>query len=92
MSETGVLQSPGMVARSRYVHVRALLAAAIVAIAGLTVAVVLLASSQGGGGSVVSVSAGSSVFQRGAKLDHRGLDTSQSSSAQTGAHLDHRGS
>jgi preprotein translocase subunit SecG len=92
MSETGVLRSPAMVARSRYVHVRALLVAAIVAIVGLTIAVVLLASSQGGGSSVVPVSAGSSVFQSGAQLDHRGLDTSQSSSAQIGAQLDHRGS
>jgi len=91
MSETGVLQGPAMVARSRYVHVRALLAAAIVAIVGLIIAVVLLASSQGGGSSPVPVSAGSSVFQSGAKLDHRGLDTSQSSSAQIGAQLDHRG-
>lgn len=92
MSETGVLQSPAMVARSRYVHVRALLAAAAIAIVGLIIAVVLLASSQGGGTSVVPISAGGSVFQSGAKLDHRGLDTSQSSSAETGAQLNHRGS
>ena len=92
MSETGVLQSPGMVARSRYVHVRALLVPAAIAIVGLIIAVVLLASSQGGGTSVVPISAGSSVFQSGAKLDHRGVDTSKSSTAQIGAQLDHRGS
>ena len=91
MSETGVLRSPAVVARSRYVHVRALLAAAVIAIVGLVIAVVLLASSQGGGSSSVPVSAGRFEFQSGAKLDHRGLDTSQSSSAQAGAQLDHRG-
>jgi hypothetical protein len=94
MSEASALQSPSMVARSRYIHVRALLIAAAIAIVGLTIAVVLLASSQGGGGtsSAAPVNAGSAVFQSGAKLDHRGLDTSQSSAAQVGAQLDHNGS
>ena len=89
MSQASLLEPETMVARSRYDHLRAFFAAALVEVIGLIVAVVLLASSQGGGTTSVTVSPGSSVFQTGAKLDHRGLDTSQSPAAQTGAKLHH---
>jgi hypothetical protein len=48
MSHSISPQHPAVVLRSHYVHVRALLAVAMVAVVGLTVAVVILASSGGG--------------------------------------------
>jgi hypothetical protein len=47
-------QHPAVVLRSHYVHLRALLAVAMIAVVGLTVAVVILAINDDGGGSSVN--------------------------------------
>jgi hypothetical protein len=47
-------QHPAVVLRSHYVHLRALLAVAMIAVVGLTGAVVILAINDGGGASVSS--------------------------------------
>jgi hypothetical protein len=81
MSHTAPAQPPAVVLRSTYLHLRALLAVAIVAIVGLTVAVVLLAASTGGGSTIASSAARanpSAILANpsattGAKLDHRVL-------------------
>jgi hypothetical protein len=49
-------QSPAVVLRSRYTLVRALLAAALVAVVGLTIAVVVVASDGAGAGDASSAS------------------------------------
>jgi hypothetical protein len=51
-------QHPAVVLRSRYVHLRALLAIAMIAVVGLTVAVVILAGN-GAPGSSASLAAAS---------------------------------
>jgi len=48
MSQAIQHQHPAVVMRSQYEHVRALLAVALVAVLGLTVALVLVASTSGG--------------------------------------------
>ena len=90
-------QPPPTVLRSRYVQLRALLAIAITAVAGLTVALVLVASSNSSPGipsaavpaKPTTVHINSSA-EPGAKLDHSGrLETL--GSAELGARLDHTG-
>jgi hypothetical protein len=103
MSE--VTSQPAVVLRSSYLHVRALLAVALIAIVGLTVAVVVLAISNGRGtvasptarAHPVAIGANPSA-EIGAILDHRGLTTTipqavstADPSAEIGAKLDHRG-
>jgi hypothetical protein len=48
MSHTITPQHPAVVLRSHYVHLRSLLAIAMIAVVGLTVAVVILATNNGG--------------------------------------------
>jgi hypothetical protein len=83
MSHTVPTQHPAVVLRSNYQHLRALLAIAIVAIVGLTVAVVVLATS--GNSTLVgsaahansaAISARNASAELGAKLNHRGVTTS----------------
>jgi hypothetical protein len=45
-------QHPAVVLRSQYLHIRTLLAAAMIAVVGLTVAVVIMATSSGGTSTV----------------------------------------
>jgi hypothetical protein len=54
MSQTISTQHPAVVLRSRYQQLRALLAVAMIAVVGLTVAVVVLASSENGVQSATS--------------------------------------
>jgi hypothetical protein len=77
MSHTVPSQHPAVVLRSSYRHLRALLAVALIAIAGLTIAVVVLATSDT---TTISPAA-----QRTA------APTTADPSAQTGAKLDHSG-
>ena len=56
MSQAISNQHPAVVLRSHYNHLRALLAIAMIAVVGLTVAVVLVASDSGSGASSTSVS------------------------------------
>jgi len=55
MSQTFSTQHPAVVLRSRYQHLRALLAVAMIAVVGLTVAVVALATQDDSGQSTVSI-------------------------------------
>jgi hypothetical protein len=80
MSNAVQAQHPAVVLRSSYKHLRALLAIAAIAIAGLTVAVVVLAIGNGRvttssatrvAPSAISTSASANA---GAKLNHRGLN------------------
>lgn len=48
MSQTLSTQHPAVVLRSHYQHVRALLAVAMIAVVGLTIALVIVASNSGG--------------------------------------------
>ena len=81
MNEAIPTQHPAVVLRSQYKLLRALLAVAMIAVVGLTVAVVILATQNGG--SSTSAAASSQVSspaipdssQTGATLDHRGLNT-----------------
>jgi len=54
MSHSISPQHPAVVHRSHYVHLRAVLAIALIAVIGLTVAVVILATSDAGGTSASS--------------------------------------
>jgi hypothetical protein len=80
MSHTVPSQHPAVVLRSSYQHVRALLAVALIAIVGLTIAVVIVATSntatisQAAHGPASATSAAASA-EIGAKLDHRGVNT-----------------
>ena len=47
MSQTVPTQHPAVVLRSHYRHLRALLAIALIAVVGLTIAVVILATAEG---------------------------------------------
>ena len=59
MSQTFSTQHPAVVLRSRYRQLRALLAVAMIAVVGLTVAVVVLATQDDSGqGAVSAVQAG----------------------------------
>ena len=55
MSQTFPTQHPAVVLRSRYQQLRALLAVAMIALVGLTVAVVALATQDDSGPATVSV-------------------------------------
>ena len=55
MSQTLSTQHPAVVLRSRYQQLRALLAVAMIAVVGLTVAVVVLAAQDDGAQSVAAV-------------------------------------
>jgi len=98
MSQAVSPQHPAVVLRSHYLHLRALLAVAIIAIIGLTAAVVVLAANDGGGAAVATaaprVGSAAQTADTGARLNHRGLEyraNSLSATADTGARLDHRG-
>ncbi len=58
MAQTVPRQHPAVVLRSHYTHLRALLAIAMIAIAGLTIAVVVLATNDDGSATSVSTPAG----------------------------------
>jgi hypothetical protein len=101
MADTTGAEAPPTVLRSRYMHVRALLAIAITAIVGLTVALVIVATStnsQSTANSVASVNPLPIRFDHsrelGAKLDHSGRRQQRLDhlgSAELGAKLDHSG-
>lgn len=79
MSEMVPAQHPAVVLRSHYVHLRAMLAIALIAVVGLTVAVVVLATRDNSTSTAASppVSASSALpanASAGATLDHRGLN------------------
>jgi hypothetical protein len=81
MSDAIPSQHPAVVLRSNYQHLRALLAVAMIAVVGLTVAVVILATNNGGSTTArvsspaeVSNPATPASSQAGATLDHRGLN------------------
>ena len=83
--------------RSRYVQLRALLAIAITAVAGLTVALVLVATTNSSprvrGAAVAAKSPTVRVnpmAESGAKLDHAGRFAARASVA-SGARIDHSG-
>lgn len=78
MSEMVPAQHPAVVLRSHYIHLRAMLAIALIAVIGLTVAVVILATRNTSTSTAASpsVSASSALppsASAGARLDHRGL-------------------
>jgi hypothetical protein len=54
MSQTISTQHPAVVLRSHYLHLRALLAIATIAIVGLTIAVVVLAATHSGNATIAS--------------------------------------
>jgi hypothetical protein len=78
MNEAIPSQHPAVVLRSNYQHLRALLAVAMIAVVGLTVAVVILVTQNGGSTTASPTRAAShaaaSSSQAGATLDHRGLN------------------
>ena len=55
MSQTIPNQHPAVVLRTHYNHMRALVAVAMIAVIGLTVALVLVADDSGGGASRAAV-------------------------------------
>jgi hypothetical protein len=78
MSEMVPAQHPAVVLRAHYVHLRAMLAIAVIAVVGLTAAVVVLATRDSSTSTAASpaVSASSALpanASAGARLDHRGL-------------------
>jgi hypothetical protein len=96
MSQTLPTTQPAAVARSKYVHVRSLLAVTCTAILGLAIAVVLLATSRNVTTARVAPASATTAAQTadtGARLDHRGLKDAAliPAPADTGARLDHRG-
>jgi hypothetical protein len=85
MSHT-VPSEPAVIVRSDYTRLRALLLVAIVAIAGLTIAVVLLATNNGTG-TVASSATGTNATGANAAAIHANAVASQ----EAGARLDHSG-
>src|SRR5438309_2283038 len=88
MSQAIPTQHPAVVLRSHYVHLRALLAVATIAIVGLTIAVVVLAATTNGARIAtpsVRVSPPTATADSGARLDHRGIADSKSGSLETRA-------
>ncbi|HEY2602841.1 MAG TPA: hypothetical protein VGI67_14890 [Thermoleophilaceae bacterium] len=82
MSQAISSQHPAVVLRSHYRQLRGLLAIACIAVVGLTVAVVILAtgnqaSSSQSTASATQVSATAATADTGARLDHRGLETTR---------------
>jgi hypothetical protein len=78
MSEMVPAQHPAVVLRAHYVQLRAMLAVALTAIVGLTVAVVVLATNHGSTSTAASPAVSASAAlpasaSAGATLDHRGL-------------------
>jgi hypothetical protein len=79
MSHSVSSQHPAVVLRSHYQHVRALLAVAMIAVVGLTLALVLVASNSGGSTTVISQPARTAtptVFNGGHDEGNAGLSTS----------------
>jgi hypothetical protein len=78
MTDAVSAQHPAVVLRSSYLHLRALLAIAAVAVVGLTVAVAVLAINNGGSTTASPATRVSSAVranpsaETGAKLDHSG--------------------
>jgi hypothetical protein len=97
MSQTLVPRQPDVVARSRHIQLRSLIALACIAIIGLSIAVGVLTNvGNASRPAAVRVRAANAAVQTtdtGARLDHRGLhDTTYLLGlADIGAHLDHRG-
>ena len=89
-------QHPAVVLRSHYMHLRALLAVAMFAIVGLTVAVVTLAVSDGGGSSLSSAApvsapagAGPGVrYDGGPEEGSSGIQASSAASPPAGVRYD----
>lgn len=76
MSQVIPKQHPAVVLRSHYVQLRALLAIAMIAVVGLTVAVVILASEDGAGTSANSGQAVSAPGEAPALRTDRGPEES----------------
>jgi hypothetical protein len=96
MSQTLITNPTSAVPRSKYVHVRSLLAVACAAILALSTAVVLLATN---GNFTAARVTGATAITRpatadvGARLDHSGRREAATVSvlSEPGARLDHRG-
>ena len=95
MSQTLITNPTAVVPRTKYVHVRSLLAVACTAILGLTIAVVLLATNRNMTARVTAASpiTHAAMADDGARLDHSGRREAALLSvlAEPGARLDHRG-
>src|SRR5919198_896223 len=65
MSDAVPAQHPAVVLRSHYVHLRMLLAIAMIALVGLTVAVVILATNDTGGNTAPVASQPASIGYQG---------------------------
>jgi negative regulator of sigma E activity len=80
MSNTVPAQHPAVVLRSTYQHLRAVLAIAMIAIVGLTVAVVVVATNNAkpispAAHRTAPATSAPAFAQAGAKLDHRGVNS-----------------
>jgi hypothetical protein len=89
-------QHPAVVLRSHYMHLRALLAVAMIAIVGLTAAVVILAINDGGSSSLSSAAPVSTPaaeapgvrFDGGPEEGTRGIRASSPASPPAGIRFD----
>ena len=89
MNQTVPTQHPAVVLRSHYLHLRALLVIATVAVVGLTIAVVVLATTTNRSETIaapsVRVTPPAVTARSGARLDHRGISSGTSGSLGTPA-------